>query len=102
MTACLSAKCTAPTNFSVAPQTRHSRFELPSASAIFSALNISIGHPPGRASMTGNALPVKDKIAHWILSFREKVAVVKLGHGKEHIANGEQTWYKVPISRRFP
>lgn len=47
MTACLSAKCTAPINFSVPPQTRHSRFELPSVSAIFSALNISIGHPPG-------------------------------------------------------
>ena len=30
--------------------------------------------------MTGNALPVKDKSAHWIQNFREEVAIAKLGH----------------------
>src|SRR4051812_34089061 len=46
MTACLSGKCTVLINFSVAPQMRHSRLELPLISPIFSALNISISRPP--------------------------------------------------------
>jgi len=45
MTDCLSGKCTVPINLGVAPQMRHSRLELSSISPIFSALNISIGHP---------------------------------------------------------
>src|SRR5437660_10114869 len=45
MTSCLSGKCTVLTNFSVAPQTRHSRFESLSISPILSALNISISAP---------------------------------------------------------
>src|ERR1700730_17954173 len=61
MTVCLSGKCTVLINFSVAPQTRHSRLELPSVSPIFSALNISIGHP-----------------RVLIPEFREKVVIVKL------------------------
>jgi hypothetical protein len=65
MTVCLSGKCTVLINFSVAPQTRHSRLELPSVSPIFSALNISIGHP--RVLMP---------------EFREKMVIVKLGHCK--------------------
>jgi hypothetical protein len=64
MAACLSGKCTVLINFSVAPQMRHSRLELPSISPIFSALNISIGHP-----------------RVLIPEFREKVAIVKLAKG---------------------
>jgi hypothetical protein len=44
MSACLSGKCTALISFIVAPQARHSRFELSSVSPIFSALNISMSH----------------------------------------------------------
>jgi hypothetical protein len=68
MTACLSGKCTVLINFSVAPQMRHSRLELPSVSPIFSALNISIGHP---------RVPIPE--------FLEKVAIVKLGHCQNQI-----------------
>src|SRR3979411_3213282 len=63
MTACLSGECTALTNFSVAPQARPSRLELSSVSPIFSALNISIGHP---------LVPTPE--------FRAKRVIVKLGH----------------------
>src|ERR1700682_5171034 len=68
MTVCLSGKCTVLSNFSVAPQTRHSRLELPSVSPIFSALNISICHP-----------------RVLIPEFREKVVIVKLGHCENQI-----------------
>src|SRR3979490_643522 len=63
MTACLSGKCTALTNFSVAPQARHSRLELSSVSPIFSALNISIAHL---------LVPTPE--------FRAKQVIVKPGH----------------------
>jgi hypothetical protein len=68
MTACLSGKWTVLINFSAAPQMRHSRLEFPSVSPIFSALNISIGHP-----------------RVLIPEFREKVAIVKLGHCQNQI-----------------